>query len=79
MKIGEEVTNDLIAKFKPPARERLQALVQGTLSTVPREELPRIQVQAFFIQLFDEVGEERQRLALEKMRHSLASDAMSSI
>jgi hypothetical protein len=76
MKIGEEIANNLIATFAPPARQRLQALVQGTLSALPRmqklgaEELPRIKVQAFFIELFDEVGEERQRLALEKMRRS---------
>jgi hypothetical protein len=77
-KIGKEMANNLIATFAPPVRQRLRALVQGTLATLPGpsklgvEELARIQVQTFFIQLFDEVGEERQRLALEKMRHSSA-------
>jgi hypothetical protein len=74
MKIGEEEANNLIATFRGPSKQRLQALLQE-LANVPSarkvtsEEVARSKVQAFFIQLFDEVGDERLRLAMEKMRH----------
>ena len=76
MKIGESEVANLIATFAPTARQRMQELSQNFESELPREptdqEWTRIQLQVFFVQLFDEVCEERVRLAAARARSSAA-------
>jgi hypothetical protein len=78
MKIGEEEAKNLISQFSPQAKQRFQARLSSTLSGVTStQKLPskarsyfkaRIQVMVFFVQLFDEVAEERHRMAFEKLQ-----------
>ncbi len=78
MKIGEQETKNLIATLSPVAKQRLQAHLQTAFSAAPSASLlteeqqshfrAQIQLLAFFVRLFDEVAEERHRVAFEKLQ-----------
>jgi hypothetical protein len=70
MKIGEQEANNLIATFKSSAKQRFQAIFHKIVSEskpLESEDLVRFRVILFFLHLFDEVAQERRRLAFEKM------------
>jgi hypothetical protein len=77
MKLGKEEAKNLVATLTPSARQRCQTLLRDTVSALPEtsqltgEGLSYFEVQsqvmAFFVQLFDEVAQERHRLAFQKL------------
>jgi hypothetical protein len=78
MKIGEEEAKNLIATLTPRAKQRFQAHLNDALSAIPSSAAlagealsyfnAQIKVSVFFLQLFDQVAEERHRLAFEKIQ-----------
>ena len=78
IRIGEEEAKNLIATFTPSAKQRFQTRLEKALSGFPEsvalagEELAyfnsQIRISVFFLQLFDQVAQERYRVAFEKIR-----------
>jgi hypothetical protein len=76
-RIGEEEAKNLIATLAPSAKQRFQAHLEDALSGLPQNAAlagealtyfnAQIGVSVFFLQLFDEVAQERHRVAFEKI------------
>jgi hypothetical protein len=79
MKIGEEEAKNLIATVRPAAKQRFQTLLKESFSALPSAPelsgnakayfLAQMQMIAFFLRLFDDLAEERHRVAFEKMQN----------
>jgi hypothetical protein len=77
-KMEEVDVENLIANFSSVARQRCQALLRDALSGLPKTSALKgearsyfdtnMQLLVFFLHLFREVAEERDRLAFEKMQ-----------
>ena len=78
MKLGEERMKTLAKTLAPEAKQQFDALFKSSLTAAPSEsKLPpegklyfrtRLQLIAFFFQLFRDVARERHRLAFEKLQ-----------
>ena len=78
IRIGEEEAKNLIATLTPPAKQRFQARLEKALSGLPEsaalagEELAyfnsQIRISVFFLQLVDQVAQERYRVAFKKIQ-----------
>ena len=75
-RIGEEEAKNLVATLAPSAKQRFQAHLEDALSgqsaALTGDALAffntQIRVSVFFVQLFDQVAQERHRVAFEKIQ-----------
>ena len=79
MKIGEDEAKNLISTLAPVAKQRFQSLLKESFSELPNAPAlkgkaltyfrSRMAVVAFFLRLFDDLAEERHRVAFERLQN----------